>query len=348
MRRRTTLHWSRRKFITVLATIAATARADGEAFTTEPRQIFLVPNFHPASCGWLTTFSRERVYCANTYLTHLDRVRDDLNYSFVLSEVNNIIAIMNFKPERIPELKQYVAEKRVELVNGYFLESTINLSGGEALVRLGVMGLRWYEKIFGLRPRFSWNIDVCGTHDQMPQIAAGLGMDALIYARCNPTGQTLYWSVSPDGTRILTISPGGYGEASPIFSTNRPLTTGQINELEAFFETKESITPKGAPIVIIGGGDYNTAPKVKEYPSEFLQQWADTHPERNCNSVLSASMWTQFSLAFNLERSAFPPCWAERPMILILSGSRIHRRRPNIGVVSTRCKLRKRFPQSQA
>src|ERR1700753_742108 len=100
------------------------------------RDVFLVPNFHPASCGWLTTFSRERVYCANSYLDHLDRVRDDPNYSFVMSEINNIIAIMNFQPQRIPELKQRVAEKRVELVNGFFLESTVNLSGGEALVSL--------------------------------------------------------------------------------------------------------------------------------------------------------------------------------------------------------------------
>ena len=53
---------------------------------------------------------------------------------------NNIIAIMEFQPERIPELKQRITEKRVELVNGYFLESAINLSGGEALVRLGVSG----------------------------------------------------------------------------------------------------------------------------------------------------------------------------------------------------------------
>src|ERR1700744_4382767 len=84
---------------------------------------------HLPGCG--SNRRRELVYCANSYLDHLDRVRDDPNYAFVLSEVNNIIAIMNFKPERIPELKQRISEKRVELVNGFFLESTVNLSGGE-------------------------------------------------------------------------------------------------------------------------------------------------------------------------------------------------------------------------
>ena len=45
-------------------------------------QVFVVPNFHPASCGWLTDFSTERNYCAYSYLDHLDRVRDDPNYAF--------------------------------------------------------------------------------------------------------------------------------------------------------------------------------------------------------------------------------------------------------------------------
>jgi alpha-mannosidase len=143
--------WNRREFVAAVTTaaLAGSLHSRASASTTGPREVYIIPNFHPASCGWLTTFSRERVYCANSYLSHLDRVRDDPNYAFVMSEVNNIIAIQNFQPERIPELKQRIAEKRVELLNGYFLESAINLSGGEALVRLGVEGLRWYQSVFG-------------------------------------------------------------------------------------------------------------------------------------------------------------------------------------------------------
>jgi alpha-mannosidase len=273
--------WTRREFVTALAVAPFAGSGHSQPLAGNSREVFLVPNFHPASCGWLTTFSRERVYCANSYLNHLDRVRDDPNYSFVMSEVNNIIAIMEFKPARIPELKQRVTERRVELVNGYFLESAINLSGGEALVRQGVEGLRWYQQVFGLKPRFSWNIDVCGTHDQMPQIASGLGLEALVYTRRNPTGKTVYWSQSPDGTRILTLSPGGYGEAGPIFSSKEPLSGSQLQQLEEFFASKEPITPEGAPILVLGGGDdYALAPLVKEYPSQFLKQWTEAAPKR--------------------------------------------------------------------
>jgi alpha-mannosidase len=239
------------------------------------RVVYIVPNFHPASCGWLTTFSRERVYCANSYLTHLDRVDTDPNYAFVLSEINNIIAIQNFRPARIADLKQRVAEGRVELVNAMFLEPTINLSGGEALVRMGVLGLRWYQSMFNIRPRYAWMIDVCGTHEQMAQIASGLGLDAMIYTRKNPTGKSLFWSVSPDGSKILTLSPGHYSEAASIFQSKEPLTLEQLRKLEREFAAKDAMTPAGVPVLILGGGDdYSCAPEVKEYPAGLLRQWA--------------------------------------------------------------------------
>ncbi len=266
---------SRRRFLGLLAALTGTqvaalhsAAAEGE------HDVYIVPNFHPASCGWLTTFSHERVYCANSYLTHLDRVGTDPHYAFVLSEINNIIAIMNFRPERIAELKARINERRVELVNGMFLEPTINLSGGEALVRMGVLGLRWYQQVFNVRPRYAWTIDVCGTHEQMAQIASGLGLDAMVYTRKNPTGKTMYWSVSPDGSKILTLSPGHYSEAEPIFSSKTPLAADQLQKLDTLFTGKDSITPAGAPVLILGGGDdYSCAPEVKEYPSQLLNQW---------------------------------------------------------------------------
>lgn len=265
---------SRRNFVALTAAFVQASLSRSGRAAEGARDIYIVPNFHPASCGWLTTFSRERVYCANSYLTHLDRVNRDPHYAFVLSEINNIIAILNFRPERFADLKQRVAEKRVELVNATFLEPTINLSGGEALVRMGVLGLRWYEKMFGLRPRYAWTIDVCGTHEQMAQIASGLGLDAMIYTRKNPTGKSIYWSVSPDGSKILTLSPGHYSEAGDIFSSKTELSSSQLHKLDVFFDGKEKITPENAPILILGGGDdYSCAPEVKEYPSKLLGQW---------------------------------------------------------------------------
>jgi len=245
-----------------------------------PGEVFIVPNFHPASCGWLTDWSTERNYCANDYLDHLDRVRDDPNYAFALSECNNMIAILNFHPDRVAELKQRVREGRAELVNAFFLEPTINLSGGEALVKMGVEGLRWQQQIFGVRPRFAWTIDVTGVHEQMAQIVSGLGLDAMVYTRDNPTPKTMHWLEAPDGSRCLAISPGHYSDWGPLFSTRTALDSGAITKLLQDARARAARTPDGAPVLVLGGnGDYSLAPACKDYPSAFLKQCKQVAPQ---------------------------------------------------------------------
>ncbi|MBS1877445.1 MAG: hypothetical protein JSU00_29810 [Acidobacteria bacterium] len=264
----------RREFLALPAALCASAQ-------NAARRVYIVPNFHPASCGWLTNFSKERVYCANSYLDHLDRVRDDPSYAFAISEVNNLIAIRNFQPDRFEELKRRIREGRAEAVNAFFLESTVNLSGGEALVRLGVEGLRWQRGMLGVKPRFAWTIDVCGTHDQMAQIAAGLGLEAMVYTRKNPTGKSVHWAESPDGTRILALSPGHYSELGFLMAAADPLTPKQFDDIARHIDDKRKITPEGAPVLILAGsGDYALAPRRKENPREFLNAWnRDGRPE---------------------------------------------------------------------
>lgn len=286
MKRGSSKRLNRRRFLTTVAggTIGSVAVSFGRGgrrlSAAEAVEAYIVPNFHPASCGWLDTFSVERVYCCNSYLDHLDRVRDDPTYRFVLSECDNMIAILNFKPERVPEIKQRAAEGRLELVNATFLEMSINLSGGEALIKEGVEGLRWQEQVMGISPRFAWTIDACGTHDQMGQICAGLGLEAMVYTRMNKTGSTIHWAKSPDGSRVLALCPGSYAEFGPLFRTRTRLTAGQLRQLENELKKKAETTPAGAPVLVLGGsGDYNLAPRYKGYPQEFLKQWRLVNPE---------------------------------------------------------------------
>lgn len=261
----------------------------GEVLDLE-QQVFMVPNFHPASCGWLTNFSMERNYCANNYLDHLDRVARDPSYAFVLSEVNNMIAMLNFQPERFAELKQRMDEGRVEAVNAFFLEPTICLSGGEALVKQGVEGIRWQRAILGRTPRHAWMIDVTGMHEQMAQISAGLGLQTLVHCRNNPAQSGLYWAQSPDGSRIPAVSSGHYNIWTSIFRTEEPLPTAELNTLAQqarsrwhnvnASRTPRVQTPDGLPYLVLGGsGDYSMAPRFPDYPKQLLEQWQQAAPD---------------------------------------------------------------------
>lgn len=249
--------------------------------TSSRTTLFIVPNTHGTVAGWLDDFDTERNYCLNNYLDHLDRVNHDSNYAFVYSEVPNLISLMQFAPDRLENLKQRIREGRVELVNAFFLESAMNLSGGEAIVQLGVHGLRWYEKFFGLRPRHGWMIDVVGNHRQMPQIVAGLGLETLLFCRNNPARKTVFWWVAPDGTRMLTIcNASSYAELPEIFTARQPLSAGQLASIRKVVDWKRKHSPsQKALLALAGSGDYSLAPFYQHYPAQFLKQWKARYPE---------------------------------------------------------------------
>lgn len=257
-----------------LFTLAAAGQQDS-GYT-----VYMIPNTHGTIAGWLVNFDTERSYVLNNHLDHLDRIASDKTATLAISEVPNVMALMKFAPQRAAELRTLVAQKRVEFVNGFFLEPTVNLSGGEALAQMGVLGLRWYERVFRLRPRFSWMIDTCGMHRQMPQIVALCGLEALFFSRNNPMPRDSFWWVSPDGTRTLAIALGaGYSSARNLFNTAEALTYEQMRELAATLETARAYSSSPRHVLMVaGGGDYSLAPRRASYPAEFLEQWSRQYP----------------------------------------------------------------------
>jgi len=248
-----------------------------------PLTVYLAPNTHGTVSGWLVDFDTERSHVVNNYLSHMDRVASDPNYAMAFSEVPNLMVLMQFTPDRLAQLQQQVKEGRLELVNGFFLEPSISLSGGEALVQMGVLGLRWYDEVFGRRPRFSWMIDVCGMHHQMPQIVSGLGLEALFFSRDNPASQSAFWWRSPDGSRTLAVCLGrGYSSTSRMFKTEAPLTAAEMQKMHEFFAEDRQFSPSRTSIFVpVGGGDYSLAPKRASYPSELIEAWHQQYKDIN-------------------------------------------------------------------
>ena len=250
--------------------LAASPERSGEAQTPPPSMpapLFLIPNFHDACMGWLVSYAEERNFGLYSYLAHLDRAAADERYKFLMSEIPHLITMMEFEPQRVEELKKRIAEGRVELVNAFVLEPTVNLSGGEALVQQGVQGLAWYQEVLGLRPRAAWMIDVCGWHEQMAQITQGLGLDAFVYCRYNPTGgepegeptltnwdevksgSALHWITSPDGSKVLALSPGLYCDVDfqPLFRSEQALGDDELRQLVALAEANRQRFPADVP-----------------------------------------------------------------------------------------------------
>jgi alpha-mannosidase len=250
--------------------------------------------------GWLVSYAEERNFGLYSYLAHLDRVNADPQYRFVMSEIPHLITMMEYEPERLVELKRRIAEGRVELVNAFVLEPTVSLSGGEALVQQGVLGLRWYEQVLQQKPRTAWMIDLCGWHEQMAQITKQLGLEALVYCRFNPTGppptgtpaltnwdevksgSALHWAVSPDGSRVLAVSPGLYCdvEFQPLFRSLQAVGEEELRNYIAVASANRQRFPSGIPPIIFGGEwDYSLPFRYPRYPAELIPEWDRLAPD---------------------------------------------------------------------
>ena len=278
---------SRRSFAWILMPLLLSFSGFGAGRALPERtDLYVVPNFHPACMGWLVKYSYERNYCLYSYLAHLDRVAKDQTYKFVYSELPHLITMMEFEPQRFEEFKQRIREGRVEVVNAFVLEPTINVSGGEALVQQGVQGLRWYTEIMGLRPRYCWMIDTVGWHEQMAQIVSGLDLDAFVYCRYNPTalqsedGRAIHWIQSAEGTRALALGLGHYyRNFSKAFRATNALAQEELRAEIVLAGQKRKGFPTEAPVLLLGGArDYSLPFACEKYPADLIEAWNKEAP----------------------------------------------------------------------
>ena len=243
--------------------------------------VYLAPNTHGTIAGWLVNFDSERSHTLNNYLSHLERVASDDTYRIAISEVPNVMALLKFTPERTELLKRLIRERKVELVNGFFIEPSVSLSGGEALAQMAVLGLRWYDEVFSLRPRLAWMIDICGAHSQLPQIVAASGLEGVVFCRNNPMPRDAFWWVAPDGSRTLAVALGqGYAGVRNLFNSAEGLNPEQMEQLGAAFDRGRSFSASPRHLLMLaGGGDYSLAPRRGTYPKEFLENWRQRFPK---------------------------------------------------------------------
>lgn len=331
--------------LTAAATLAAASEPASKP--AETREVYFIPNFHPGCMGWLVRYSEERNHCLYTYLAHLDRVAADPRYSFAFSEIPHLITMMELEPDRMEEFRRRLDEGRVEIVNANVLEATVNLSGGEALVQQGVQGLRWYQQVMNIRPRYYWAIDICGWHEQMAQIVKGLGLDAFVYCRFNPTGSApktdpplsnedgckdgmaLHWAESPDGTRVLAVNSGHYSDPDyrSLVASERPSTPEELKRHIALARSNATRYPQGLPLLLLGGeADYSMPFRCKTYPSQLLDAWNAASPDLRLRvATLSEYVDTiqprlksgevQLPSAVSSSRYGWPAFWVSMPWV---------------------------------
>ena len=151
---------------------------------------------------------------------HLDKARNDQDYKFVLAEIDYLKPYLDVFPQDRADLRQLMADGRVEIVGGNYNEPSTNLTSAESTIRNAVYGIGYQRDVAGGDPRSAWMIDVFGHDPGYPGLMAAAGLTSSSWARgpyhqWGPAGadgggvarmqfdSEFEW-LSPDGSGLLT------------------------------------------------------------------------------------------------------------------------------------------------
>jgi alpha-mannosidase len=114
---------------------------------------------------------------------HLEMARRDVEYKFVLAEVDYLKPYWDTHPEDRADLRRLIADGRVEVMGGTYNEPNTNLTHPETAIRNFVHGLGFQRDVMGADPASAWQLDVFGHDPQFPGMAADAGLTSSSWAR---------------------------------------------------------------------------------------------------------------------------------------------------------------------
>jgi alpha-mannosidase len=142
-----------------------------------------------------------------TFRSALDRMNEFPDFVFTASSAAFYEWIEHNDPAMFAEIKQRVAEGRWQPVGGWWVEPDCNIPSGEAFVRQGLYGQRYFRDRLGRMARVGYNPDSFGHNANLPQILVGQGLNSYCFLRPGPHENDLpgplFWWEAEDGSRVL-------------------------------------------------------------------------------------------------------------------------------------------------
>ena len=167
--------------------------------------------------AWLWPWTETVDVVKRTFGTALQLMYEYPQYTYTQSAAAYNEWMADKYPDMNADIARRIKEGRWEIVGGMWVEPDLNLPDGESLVRQLLVGKRWFKQHYGVDVRIGWNPDSFGYTWQLPQIYKKSGVDYFVTQKMtwNDTNQLpfkLFWWESPDGSKVLTYFPQGYGD----------------------------------------------------------------------------------------------------------------------------------------
>ncbi|HUK58281.1 MAG TPA: glycoside hydrolase family 38 C-terminal domain-containing protein [Stellaceae bacterium] len=162
--------------------------------------------------AWLWPIRETMRKTARTFATALALMERYPDYVFGASQPQQYDWIKRQHPALYGRIKARVAEGRWEPQGAMWVESDLNLAGGEALVRQIVYGTRFFREEFGASPTCLWEPDVFGCSGAVPQLLVKSGVEFFMTQKLSWNWVTrfphhTFWWEGIDGSRVLAHFP---------------------------------------------------------------------------------------------------------------------------------------------
>ena len=168
------------------------------------KDLYMIGNSH-IDPVWFWTWEEGMQEVKATLSSALDRMEEYPEFRFTCSSTAFLEWIERIDPELFSRLKERIQEGRMELVGGWFIEPDCLLPCGEAFVRQGLYGQRYFQEKFGVTCRTGSNVDSFGHNSMLPQILKKSGMDEYVFMRPRLDTPVFVWE-SKDGSQVNAIS----------------------------------------------------------------------------------------------------------------------------------------------
>jgi len=236
----------------------------------------------------------------------------DGHYAFVMENMLNLAEYLEARPQDRSTIERFTREGRLEW-GATYNQPYEDMLSGEELIRQAYFGRRWLKRVFpGTDARVAFNPDVPGRTLQMPQILAKSGIPYLLISRYH---EGLYRWQSPDGSSVLTYSPGHYTVPKQILSLPVaeavPALEKRLAERAPFYE-QHAIPPV---LPLLHSEDFS---EPKDY-TPLLNAWnAPGRPRFEYSSVRG------FFERIDQPGAKFPTLSGHRPNLWLYIGGPTH------------------------
>lgn len=261
--------------------------------------------------AWMNTpdsCKHERVY--DIVLPALDLIEKNPEFKFEMEQTLNLMETV----EEVPDSKQRIIDAYES--GNFSWGATLTqpyegLESGEQLVRQTYFGRKWIKDNFqGMDAEVAYNIDVPGRSLQVPQILNKAGIDYLFVSRMK---EGFYDWYSPDGSKVLTYSPGNYGWSLLVYKYLEEDAVTAMHKLSMLMKnwdeyySERNIPPHYSIVISTDAG----GPK---YYEEIINNWNEIANESGFDiPLIQHSTAEDFLGEIDVPEAKFDSIYGERP-----------------------------------